>query len=146
MEFLPAKFAVRACERQGAVAPTLRAFALLVGSGPLGRYTVRTVVNVGTFTRELAKIRAIGVGTDIGAYLDESVCLALPVWDFVGRMHATIAVHGPAPRMSSKEGYAFLPAMREAAPAIAATLFPADCNLATPSEKPQASRTKRVAA
>jgi len=38
-------------------------------------------------------------------------------------MCATIAVHGPAPRMTLKKGYTFLPAMRKAADAMAATLF-----------------------
>src|SRR5271169_577123 len=109
----PSEIAAGACERPGACI-ALRAFALLLGSGPLARYTERTVVNVGRFTRKLAKIRVIRVGTDIGEYLDESVCLAVPVWDPIARMHATIAVHGPTPRMGSKKGDAFLPAMRKA--------------------------------
>ena len=76
-----------------------------------------------THARELVKIRASGVGTDVGEYLDGSVCLAVPVRDPLGRMCATIAVHGPAPRMTLKKGYTFLPAMRKAADAMAATLF-----------------------
>jgi DNA-binding IclR family transcriptional regulator len=97
----------------------------LLGRGPLERYTERTIVGVETLERELAKIRTAGFATDVGEYLDGSVCLAVPVQDARGRMCAAVAVHGPAPRMTLKKGYGFLPAMREAATAIALTLAPA---------------------
>src|SRR5205814_6034528 len=94
----------------------------LVGRGPLERYTERTIVGVESLERELAKIRATGFATDVGEYLDGSVCLALPVRDARGRTCAAVAVHGPAPRMTLKKGYGFLTPMRESAAAIAATL------------------------
>jgi DNA-binding IclR family transcriptional regulator len=144
MDFQPAE--LRSVPASDHVSPTLRAFAPLPELGPLARYTVQIVVNVGTFTRELAKIRPTADGTDIGGRLDESVCVAAPLWGPLGRMYATIAVRGRAPRMSSKKEYVFLPAMREAASAIAATPFSTDSNLATPSERPRASRTRRIAA
>jgi len=118
----------------------------LLGSGPLKRYTERTIVSVDALARELAKIRATGVGTDVGEYLDGSVCLAVPVRDPLGRMCATIAVHGPAPRMTLKKGYTFLPALHKAAAAIAVTLFPTKSDLPTSREKAQTSRTKGIAA
>jgi IclR family transcriptional regulator, acetate operon repressor len=96
----------------------------LLGTGPLPRYTPRTIVSVLGLERELARIRASGVGTDIGEYLADSVCLAVPVRDAGGRMCAAIAVHGPAPRMSLKKGYGFVPAMRHAAAAMTATFAP----------------------
>ena len=96
----------------------------LLGPGPLPRYTDRTITNWATLERELAKIRASGVGTDVGEYLVGSVCMAVPVRDPQGRMCAAVAVHGPAPRMTLKKGYSFLPAMRRTANEIAATLLP----------------------
>ena len=96
----------------------------LLGRGPLPRHTPRTIVSMVMLERELDKIRASGVGTDNGEYLDDSVCLAVPVRDPQGRVCAAIAVHGPAPRMTLKKGYGFLPAMRDAANAIAATFAP----------------------
>jgi IclR family transcriptional regulator, acetate operon repressor len=96
----------------------------LLGTGALPRYTPRTIVSVLALERELARIRASGVGTDIGEYLADSVCLAVPVRDAGGRMCAAIAVHGPAPRMSLKKGYGFVPAMRHAAAAMTATFAP----------------------
>ena len=96
----------------------------LLGTGPLPRHTDRTITNVVALERDLAKIRSSGVGTDVGEYLVGSVCLAVPVQDPQGRMLAAVAVHGPAPRMTLKKGYSFLPAMQRAASEIAATLLP----------------------
>jgi len=96
----------------------------LLGRGPLERYTERTIVDVDALLRALARIRASGVGTDVSEYLEGSVCLAVPVRVARGRMCSAVAVHGPAPRMTLRKGYAFLPAMREAAEAIAAMFAP----------------------
>jgi len=98
----------------------------LLRSAPLKRYTERTITSADALERELARIRAGAVGTDSGEFLDGSVCLAVPVVDARGRVCAAIAAHGPAPRMTLRKGYTFLPAMRRAAAAIAASLAPAD--------------------
>lgn len=101
----------------------------LLGPGPLARYTDRTITNILNLERELTKIRASSVGTDVGEYLVGSVCLAVPVCDPHGRICATVAVHGPAPRMTLKKGHSFLPAMRSAADEIAAMLLPESINV-----------------
>ncbi|HUF82066.1 MAG TPA: IclR family transcriptional regulator C-terminal domain-containing protein, partial [Burkholderiales bacterium] len=98
----------------------------LVGAGPLKRYTDRTIVETQILERELQKIRANGIATDAGEYLAGSVCLAVPVKDRSERVCAAIAVHGPAPRMTLKKGYQFLPALRRAADAVASTFDPPD--------------------
>ncbi|HET9763676.1 MAG TPA: IclR family transcriptional regulator [Casimicrobiaceae bacterium] len=97
----------------------------LIRAAPLRRYTDRTINHPEALERELAKIRLSGIGTDVGEFLEGSVCLAVPVIDPRGRVCAAVAVHGPAPRMSLRRGYTFLPAMRRAAGAIAATLVSA---------------------
>ena len=94
----------------------------LIGPGPYHRYTERTVISPPALERRLMKIRSTGVGTDVGEYLEGSVCVAVPVRDANGCIFATVAAHGPAPRMSLKKGHDFLPAMRAAAAAIASTL------------------------
>lgn len=99
---------------------------LLLGKGPLKRYTERTITNPDVLERELRKIRAEGIGMDTGEYLDGSVCLAVPVTDGRGRISATVAVHGRAPRMNLRKSIEFLPALRRAAGALAATLAPSD--------------------
>ncbi|TAK42313.1 MAG: IclR family transcriptional regulator [Betaproteobacteria bacterium] len=94
----------------------------ILGPGPLKRFTERTATSVAALERELRRIRASGIGTDSGEFLDGSVCLAVPVKDPLGRICAAVAVHGPAPRMTLRKGHEFLPAMRRAAGEIAATL------------------------
>jgi DNA-binding IclR family transcriptional regulator len=116
----------------------------LLGRGPLPRYTERTIVDVEVLLRELAKVRASGVGTDVSEYLAGSVCLAVPVRDSRGRMCAAIAVHGPAPRMTLRKGYGYLPHMRAAAAAIAETFEPADAVAAAPAGS--LNRTRSIAA
>jgi DNA-binding IclR family transcriptional regulator len=93
----------------------------VLGNSPLKRYTDRTITSVGTLEKALKKIRADGVGTDIGEYLEGSVCLAVPVTDRDGRFCAVVAIHGPAPRMTLKKGVEYLPALRRAAKALAET-------------------------
>lgn len=94
----------------------------ILGTRPLKRFTERTITNVDALERELRKIRSSGLGADSGEFLDGSVCLAVPVTDPRGRVCAAVAVHGPAPRMTLKKGFEFLPAMRRAAGEIAAML------------------------
>src|SRR6266496_759707 len=108
------------------------AVSRLLRAAPLRRYTDRTITGVDALEREVAKIRASGVGTDSGEFLDGSVCLAVPVVDPRGRVCAAVAVHGPAPRMTLRKGYTFLPAMRRTAASIAATLVPAPATPAAP--------------
>jgi IclR family acetate operon transcriptional repressor len=94
----------------------------LIRAAPLKRYTERTITSPEALERELARIRASSIGTDSGEFLEGSVCLAVPVIDPGGRVCAAVAVHGPAPRMTLRKGYTFLPAMQRAASAIAGTL------------------------
>jgi DNA-binding IclR family transcriptional regulator len=118
----------------------------LLGRGPLPRYTPRTIVDLAALERELGRIRATGVGTDNGEYLVDSVCLAVPVRDRRGRMCAAVAVHGPAPRMTLRKGHGFLPHMREAAAAIAATLASVDTSAAATARRGADGVTKEKVA
>ena len=111
----------------------------LLGTGPLPRHTDRTITQLSVLERELAKIRTSGVGIDVGEYLVGSVCMAVPVWDSQRRICAAVAVHGPAPRMTLKKGYTFLPAMRRAAEEIAATLL-----IGTDAQRPRTGRFART--
>ncbi len=118
----------------------------LLGSGPLARYTERTITNIVALERELVKIRASGFGTDVGEYLVGSVCLAVPVRDGHGRMCAAVAVHGPAPRMTLKKAHTFLPAMRRAANEIAETLLPEVAGSTTQAQTKKFARAGGIAA
>jgi len=92
-----------------------------LGNGPLKRYTERTITDVDVLEKALKKIRTDSVGTDIGEYLEGSVCLAVPVAGRDGRFCAVVAIHGPAPRMTLKKGIEYLPALRRAAKALTET-------------------------
>ena len=114
----------------------------LIGPGPYHRYTERTITSPAALERRLVKIRSAGVGTDIGEYLEGSVCVAVPVRDSNGRIFATVAAHGPAPRMTLKKGHEFLPAMRAAAAAIAGTLSPAPAGTVSPQRVAKTPRRR----
>ena len=104
----------------------------LLGAGPLLRYTDRTVTSVEELEHKLKKVRADGIGIDVGEYLEGSVCLAVPVADSNGRICTAVAVHGPAPRMTLKKGMEYVPAMKLAAIAMASTLSGGDEDVFTP--------------
>lgn len=101
---------------------TERKIVALLGQGPYRRYTDRTITEPIALQKELRRIRSESVGTDVGEYLEGSVCLAVPILARQGHMCATIAVHGPSPRLSLKKAIGFLPALRRAAKSMAATM------------------------
>ena len=84
-------------------------------------YAERAITDLQVLERGRHKVRSIGIATDIGEYLVGLVCLAVRTSDPQGRGGA-IAVHGPAPRMTLKNGVDFLPALKRAAAPISATL------------------------
>lgn len=92
----------------------------LLGRAPYRRYTARTLCDSAALSREIDRIRASGIGTDVGEYLEGSVCLAVPVLDARGRPCAALAVHGPAPRYTLRKAHEHVPALRRAARALAA--------------------------
>jgi DNA-binding IclR family transcriptional regulator len=113
---------------------TPRELRRVLGPEPFRRYTERTITTLDALERELRRIRASGIGTDIGECFEGSVCLAVPVKDRRGRVCAAVAVHGPAPRMTIERGYSFLPALRRAAAAIAETFVASEQAAAAPAD------------
>jgi IclR family acetate operon transcriptional repressor len=101
-----------------------RQAATLLGPGPYRRYTEKTIVDPEQLQKELRRIRSEGVGTDVGEFLEGSVALAVPVTDADGRVCATVAVHGPAQRVTLRRTFDFLPSLRRAAAAIGETMLP----------------------
>lgn len=101
-----------------------RQVATLLGPGPYRRYTENTITDPGELQKALCRIRNEGMGTDVGEFLEGSVALSVPVTDAQGRVCATVAVHGPAPRVTLRSVIQFLPALRRAAKAMAGTMVP----------------------
>ena len=94
----------------------------LVADLPLPRFTSRTIVDRARFSAELARIRRTRVATDDEEYLDGLVCAAVPVAGPGQRVVASVAVQAPRVRMSLEGALGHVPALREAAIALARTL------------------------
>ncbi len=129
--------------------------ATLLGPGPYRRFTENTITDPEELQKALRRIRSEGMGTDVGEFLEGSVAVSVPVTDAQGRVCATVAVHGPAPRVTLRSCMDFLPALRRAAKAMAGTMVPqaaeagakapAASNPAKPA-KPRAAKPTRAAA
>ena len=124
-----------------------RQAATLLGPGPYRRFTANTIVEPEALQKELRRIRSDGISTDVGEFLEGSVALAVPVTDGQGRVCATVAVHGPDPRVTLRKAFQFLPALRRAATAMAETMLPPAAEKPGPVRKapPKAARSAKPA-
>ena len=123
--------------------------ATLLGRGPYRRFTENTIVDPEALQKALRRIRSEGMGTDVGEFLEGSVALSVPVTDAQGRVCATVAVHGPAPRVTLRSAMEFLPALRRAATSMAGTMVPQavaePVAKAPPAKKPAKPRAAKPA-
>lgn len=87
----------------------------------LPRYTPNTITDPKRLGGELARIRAQRYSTDNEEFHAGLVCVAVPV---VGKKRAcaALAVHAPASRMPLDRALSYLPVLRKAADAMAASL------------------------
>lgn len=84
-----------------ALAPAARrAFVAALDLQPL---TGKTHVSPDTLLEELAEIRKRGYAIDNEEFMDGMVALAVPVTDPQGRYVASLAFHGPAPRLTVEQ-------------------------------------------
>lgn len=123
-----------------------RQVATLLGPGPYRRFTDNTIIDPEELQKALRRIRNEGIGTDVGEFLEGSVAVSVPVTDAQGRVCATVAVHGPAPRVTLRSCMDFLPALRRAATAMAGTMVPqaaAEPVAKTPAAKKPAKAATR---
>jgi DNA-binding IclR family transcriptional regulator len=89
----------------------------------LTRYTETTITDRRQLATELARIRANRFATDKEEYHAGLVCVAVPVMDARGRGCATLAVQAPVSRMPLERALGHLPALRQAASAMAETFL-----------------------
>ena len=64
------------------------------------RYTPKTIVGREAFLRELEEVRKKGIAFDDGEFDAEMRCVAVPVYDFAGRVAGAIGISGPIWRLS----------------------------------------------
>ncbi len=102
--------------------PSLR--RALFESGPLERYTPRTITSPDELEIELEKIRRTEIGIDNEEFIEGMSATAVPVLDSKGNICATVAVHGPTGRLPLVRAIELAPALKKAAVAIERTFYP----------------------
>jgi DNA-binding IclR family transcriptional regulator len=95
----------------------------ITGQLALTRYTDATITDRRQLSSELSRIRASRYATDKEEYHAGLVCVAVPVMNARERACATLAVQAPVSRMPLERALGHLPALRQAARAIAETFF-----------------------
>jgi len=99
---------------------TARQRRQLISVAPLKRFTDRTTVDTQSLSDELKRTRQTGVGEDHEEYLPGMSAIAVPVINNANKVGFALAIQAPTSRKPVAALKAYLPAMREAAAAIAA--------------------------
>ncbi len=93
----------------------------LLRVAPLSANTRRTLTDPEKLEQELRKVKEEGVGQDNEELFDGMVAVAVPVFDGSGRICFTVAVHAPTARKQLEDLRQYLPSLRRAADAMAAS-------------------------
>ncbi len=94
----------------------------LIEAIPLDRLTPNTITESESLMSELKTTRANSVGIDNQEFCDGMVAVAVPINDAMGRICATLAVHGPVTRLTLELALSHIPALRTAAKQLQSTL------------------------
>lgn len=95
---------------------------LLLGAVPLKSYTSKTVTDPERIESLLKQVRADEVSLDFEEFMDGLVGIAVPVFDRLGRICATVSMHAPSVRCSAADALEVVPALKRAAQAITRSL------------------------
>lgn len=93
----------------------------LIRAAPLKRYTDRTITDPKLLLEEIKRVEADGVGVDNEEFMAGMVAFAVPVYNGSNEICFTVAVHAPAVRKPLEELRHYVPSLRRAAAAMAAT-------------------------
>lgn len=74
--------------------------AEMISRSGLPRYTEHTITSPAALRTELDKIRALGLSVDNEEFSIGLRCIAAPVFDETGAVHAAISIAGPAARIT----------------------------------------------
>lgn len=94
----------------------------LISTLSLEKFTKNTITDGGELMEELKTVRSDRIGLDNEEFVDGMVAVAVPINDHTGRVCATLAIHGPTPRLSVDRAMDHLPILREAAERLEATI------------------------
>ncbi len=93
----------------------------LINAAPLKRYTDRTVTDPVLLFDELKRIEEEGIGIDNEEFMAGMVAVAVPVFNDSNDICFTVAVHAPTVRKPLEALRQYVPSLRQAAAAMAAT-------------------------
>ena len=94
----------------------------LLGDAPLRKFTPRTIVERMALLREIGEVRRKGIAYDDGEFDAEVRCVAVPVYDFAGRVVGAVGISGAIWRLSLQLLQSMAQQVREAAGRISAQL------------------------
>lgn len=93
-----------------------------LGDQTLPRFTPKTIVERERLLREIAEVRRNGIAFDDGEFDAEVRCVAVPVFDFAGRVAGAIGISGAVWRLSLQSLQDKSRQVREAAAGLSAQL------------------------
>lgn len=93
-----------------------------LGPLPLRRFTPKTLVERGALLREIEQVRRAGVAYDDGEFDSEIRCVAVPVFDFAGRVAGALGISGAVWRLSLQSLQGKAQQVREAARLVSGQL------------------------
>ncbi len=89
----------------------------------LTRMTARTISDLKRLEKELREIRRQGYATEEDEFTPDTVAIAVPLLDSLGRIQATLSIHGSSARISAARRPALLEALQREARRIEALLL-----------------------
>lgn len=93
----------------------------LLQAAPLSANTRRTITDPELLEQALKAVKKSGVGEDDEELFDGMAAVAVPVFDHSGRICFTVAVHAPTARKQLSDLREYIPSLRRAADALAAS-------------------------
>jgi len=93
-----------------------------LGSDPLRKFTPKTLVDRNNLLREIEEVRKKGIAYDDGEFDAEVRCVAVPVYDFAGRLAGAVGISGAVWRLSLQSLQAKAQQVRESARLISGQL------------------------
>ena len=93
-----------------------------LGSDALRRFTAKTIVDRNSLLREIEEVRRKGIAWDDAEFDAEIRCVAVPVYDFAGRVAGAVGISGAVWRLSLQALQAKAQQVRESARLISAQL------------------------
>lgn len=94
----------------------------LIAEKGLPRLTEHTITGKDQLLAELARIRSSGVSHDLQECELGASCIAAPIYDYTGRVAASISVTGPTSRMTTEKMERIEPILRQKATELSAQL------------------------